>query len=300
MTRNHLTGFWPFRLVSIDADTGKPLDPSVGRKTAVTYYDIKKDQHGHRSIVAHKSPAPSAHGGNGKEGEDKAKKGGNDEKGKGVKGGGNKDKKKDGGGGGGDDKNPNVRDWTAEEDAELKKLMGGGKTPKQIGQEMKRGQGQIKKRWNDIGGGHNVVVVVQTDKKKKDEVVDAQKPMTKKEKKAAKKVRDEKDAADAEKKQPEPKKEKAKEKSKPAAAAKTPSKAGSAHGGEARFTMIEWLTLQEDSLFSFGELQCLSELIMRDQNQTWLRIAAAFYDKTGRRVHPDDIREKFEEMARMG
>ncbi|TKA62958.1 hypothetical protein B0A55_10650, partial [Friedmanniomyces simplex] len=206
----------------------------------------------------------------------------------------------DGGGGGGDDKNPNVRDWTAEEDAELKKLMGEGKTPKQIGQEMKRFQGQIKKRWNEIGGGDNVVVVVQTDEKKKDEVVDAQKPMTKKEKKAAKKAQDEKDAAAAEKKQPEPEKERAKETSKPAAAAKAPSKAGSAHGGEARFTMNEWLTLQEDSLFSFGELQCLSELIMRDQNQTWLRIAAAFYDKTGRRVHPDDIREKFEEMARMG
>lgn len=69
---------------------------------------------------------------------------------------------------------------------------------------------------------------------------------------------------------------------------------------EVRFTMGEWLTLQEDSLFSFGELQLLSELIIRDRDQTWLRIAGAFFDKTGRRVHQDDIREKFEEMATMG
>lgn len=39
---------------------------------------------------------------------------------------------------------------------------------------------------------------------------------------------------------------------------------------------------------------------MRDQSQTWLRIASAFFDRTGRRVHPEEIREKFEEMAAMG
>lgn len=83
--------------------------------------------------------------------------------------------------------------------------------------------------------------------------------------------------------------------------AKTPSKVPSKTGsGEARFTMGEWMTLQEDDLFSFGELQCLSELIMRDEHQRWLRIASVFADKTGRRVHPDDIREKFEEIGRMG
>ncbi|KAF2484321.1 hypothetical protein BDY17DRAFT_295406 [Neohortaea acidophila] len=83
---------------------------------------------------------------------------------------------------------------------------------------------------------------------------------------------------------------------------KAPSKAPSnkAGNGEARFTMGEWMTLQEDDLFSFGELQCLSELIMRDEQLRWLRIASAFGDKTGRRVHPEDIREKFEEMGRMG
>jgi len=91
-----------------------------------------------------------------------------------------------------------------------------------------------------------------------------------------------------------------KKKEKPASA-KAASVAGSRRSnGEARFTMKEWLTLQEDDLFSFGELQCLSELIMRDQSQTWLRIASSFYDKTGRKVHPEDIQEKFEQMAAMG
>ena len=78
---------------------------------------------------------------------------------------------------------------------------------------------------------------------------------------------------------------------------KAPSNAGS---GQARFTMNEWMTLQEDDLFSFGELQCLSELMMRDERQRWMRIASAFFDKTGRRVHPEDIHDKFVEMGAMG
>lgn len=90
-------------------------------------------------------------------------------------------------------------------------------------------------------------------------------------------------------------------KSIPTASSKAPSKAASQAGsGQARFTMGEWMTLQEDDLFSFGELQCLSELIMRDENQRWLRIASLFADKTGRKVHADDIREKFVEIGRMG
>lgn len=71
-------------------------------------------------------------------------------------------------------------------------------------------------------------------------------------------------------------------------------------GEETRFTLSEWLTLQSDNLFTISELQLLSSIIMRDQNQTWLRIASVFYDKTGRKVHPEDIREKFERMAGMG
>jgi len=80
---------------------------------------------------------------------------------------------------------------------------------------------------------------------------------------------------------------------------KAPSKAGSKAGSEARFTMGEWMTLREDDLFSFGELQLLSELLNRDETIRWDRIASQFYDKTGRRVHKDDIREKFEGIGGM-
>lgn len=83
--------------------------------------------------------------------------------------------------------------------------------------------------------------------------------------------------------------------------AKAPSKAPSRTSSrDLRFTGDEWKNLQEDDLFSFGELQCLTELIMRDERQRWLRIASAFADRTGRRVHSEDIREKFEEIGRLG
>jgi hypothetical protein len=63
--------------------------------------------------------------------------------------------------------------------------------------------------------------------------------------------------------------------------------------------MTDWLTLQEDDMFSFSELQCLSELIGKDLSQSWQRVAAKFFDLTGRRIHPDDVRDKFERMALM-
>ncbi|KAK0250421.1 hypothetical protein LTR91_017778 [Friedmanniomyces endolithicus] len=259
----------------------KPLDPNIGRRTAVTYYDIKKDGKGKSSIIAHRSPAPSAHGGNGKEEEKNGKKGGNGEK---VKNSGKndanaekKDVKKDGGGN--NDKNPNFREWTTGEDAELKKLMAQGNTFKQIAKEMKRGQAQIKKHWAEIG---NTAKVDQAEPKKTETRAEEPKHASKKEKKAAKKAAKKAEAeihaAAAEKKDTKPDR----------------------RDGEARFTLHEWQTLTEDSLFSLGELQCLSELAMRDQSQNWLRVAAKFYDKTGRRVHPEDIREKFEEMCSFG
>lgn len=45
----------PFKLIAIDTDTNKPVDPNVGRKTYVTYYDIKKSKNGSKSFVAHRS-----------------------------------------------------------------------------------------------------------------------------------------------------------------------------------------------------------------------------------------------------
>ncbi|KAK3625872.1 hypothetical protein LTR56_020185 [Elasticomyces elasticus] len=288
----------------------KPLDSNIGRRTTVTYYDIKKDSNGKRSVVAHKSPVPSVHDEIGKD-DDKTKKNGNGGKnnnnnnnqgGNKNKNDNKKDEKKDNKGG---DKNPSNKPFTDDEDAELKALVAKPDYKwKDIAKEMKRGQQTLKDRWKEIGDASDPDDRSGEEKKddKKDEKKDGgggeTKQMSKKERQAAKKAEKEKAEAggggEEKKQQNEGKKDKSK------TAAKAPSKVGSAGGGEARFTMNEWLTLQEDSLFSFGELQCLSELIMRDQSQTWLRIAATFYDKTGRRVHPDDIREKFEEMATMG
>jgi len=39
-------------------------------------------------------------------------------------------------------------------------------------------------------------------------------------------------------------------------------------------------------------LVLLAHLLERDEQHKWLRIQSAFYDKTGRRLHPLDIKEK--------
>ncbi|KAI4835469.1 hypothetical protein E4T44_08539 [Aureobasidium sp. EXF-8845] len=60
------------------------------------------------------------------------------------------------------------------------------------------------------------------------------------------------------------------------------------------YTLATEPSLTEDDLFSFGELQALSELIGKDMEGTWQRVSAAFFGMTGRRIAAEDIREKFE------
>ncbi|KAF2496727.1 hypothetical protein BU16DRAFT_580805 [Lophium mytilinum] len=55
--------------------------------------------------------------------------------------------------------------------------------------------------------------------------------------------------------------------------------------------------LEEDDNFSQDELVMLCRLLHRDQRNLWLRIASQFYDKTGRKVHPMDIKEKLTGVA---
>lgn len=91
---------------------------------------------------------------------------------------------------------------------------------------------------------------------------------------------------------------------KPASGVKKSSKAGSVAGSvrstrsSVKFSIREWRALQEDDFFSFDELQLLCQLIGKHGEASWLGIASAFHDKTGRRVHPDDIREKFEAIGK--
>ena len=67
-------------------------------------------------------------------------------------------------------------------------------------------------------------------------------------------------------------------------------------GAEPAFTLSEWRELTRDDEFSPEELQILADLVKKDREREWLRIASGFYDKTGRRVHEDDIKEKFAEL----
>ena len=53
----------PFRLVALNADTGKPIDPNVGMRVQREFYDVKKDRNGKKVVVAHKSPSGSKIGG---------------------------------------------------------------------------------------------------------------------------------------------------------------------------------------------------------------------------------------------
>jgi len=150
------------------------------------------------------------------------------------------------------------------------KLKDEGKEWREIAKEMKRDQKQLRARWGQLGGDAANTSAVDKAKSKKEES----------------KPKKEKDASPA------------KPLGKAALKAKSVASSRSNRGEEARFTLAEWHALQQNNgLFSIGELQLLSELIMNDQGQTWGRIASRFYDKTGRRVHAEDVRECFERFA---
>ncbi|OTA24036.1 hypothetical protein BTJ68_13269 [Hortaea werneckii EXF-2000] len=280
---DYLRGMKPFRLIPIDADTGKPTDPNIGRKTYVTYYDVRKSRNGSKSIVAHKSASSSAASGNGKGGA-------NAQGGETVNSG---RKAQDGGGqsGGQKDEPPSPR--AKEPLGQIKPNVNEQKPQQQQGKG--NGKGKQNQQNNQQGkqGG---------------------KPQTKEQEEVAAKKREERQKRREEASKPISLAPAPAPSPKPASAPINPKNptaepinptpnlpiAAADTGDETRFTLTEWLTLQSDNLFTISELQFLSEIIMRDQNQTWLRIASVFYDKTGRKVHPEDIREKFERMAGMG
>ncbi|RMY83770.1 hypothetical protein D0862_11610 [Hortaea werneckii] len=319
---DYLRGIKPFRLIPIDADTGKPTDPNLGRKTYVTYYDVRKSKNGSKSIVAHKSASPSAASGNGKDGAKNAQKGETDNAERKAQNGGGQSGEKKGAYG----NKASESEFSAEEDAKLKELKDTNTSWRDIAEQMKRPMQELKTRWGQIKPTANEQKPPQQQGKaekgkgKQPQQANHQgkkggKPQTKEQEVAAAKKREERQKRREEASKPislTPA---------PGSAQDNPQKpttgshkattnqpinaggggaAGDARGDETRFTLSEWLTLQSDSLFTLSELQFLSEIIMRDQTQTWLRVASVFYDKTGRKVHPEDIRVKFEEMAGMG
>ncbi|TKA80153.1 hypothetical protein B0A49_00759 [Cryomyces minteri] len=60
-----------------------------------------------------------------------------------------------------------------------------------------------------------------------------------------------------------------------------------------KFSLEEWKVLNEDDVFSFKELQLLAAIMFKDVDEQCMRVASRFFDKTGRRIHPHDVREKF-------
>ncbi|KAI7496088.1 hypothetical protein KC367_g6887 [Hortaea werneckii] len=286
----------PRRLASIGSPSSKekPTDPNVGRKTYVTYYDVRKSKNGSKSIVAHKSASPSSASDNGKGGRKSAQKG----------------------------ETVNQTEFSAEEDAKLKELKDTNTSWTDIASQMHRPAQELKTRWGQIKPNTNDQKPQQQGKGnakgKQNQQNNNQpgkkggKPQTKEQEEAAAKKREERQKRREEAEKPvsfapapapapaNPKKPTNGSIRPLPGALPTNAAAAAAGGDETRFTLHEWLTLQSDSLFTLSELQCLSEIIMRDQSQTWLRIASVFYDKTGRKVHPEDIREKFEQMAGMG
>ncbi|KAI7348707.1 hypothetical protein KC320_g6492 [Hortaea werneckii] len=314
----------PRRLASIGLPSSneKPTDPNIGRKTYVTYYDVRKSKNGSKSIVAHKSASPSAASGNDKGGmrstqkvrPDNAERKAQNE---GGQSGGQK---------GADGNKASPSEFSAEEDAKLKELKDTDTPWKVIAEQMNRPVQELKTRWGQIKPNVNEQKPQQQQGKgngkgKQNQQNNRQgkqggKPQTKEQEEAAAKKREERQKRKEEASKPISLAPAPAPSTKPASGPSNPrnltnepinpnpnlptTTAAADERDETRFTLSEWLTLQSDSLFTLSELQFLSEIIMRDQNQTWLRIASVFYDRTGRKVHPEDIREKFERMAGMG
>ena len=44
----------PFKLVALDADTGKPLDPNVGMRVCRDFYNVRKDKNGKKVMTRKK------------------------------------------------------------------------------------------------------------------------------------------------------------------------------------------------------------------------------------------------------
>ncbi|KAK5168347.1 uncharacterized protein LTR77_006917 [Saxophila tyrrhenica] len=283
-----------------DADQYKPVEPmTLIEQREYTMPSAKRLYNGKMALVVRKHAddgegasdakgAEKAKGGGegGKKGASDGKKGGDDaKKGDGKKGekqeGGGKGKaeKKEGGGEkgeGGDGKNDQGEEFTEEQDKTILAMKADGKSWAEIGAAIGRSKSTTTSRWKELtkagGGGDQGKGEAKNDKAKAD---------------GGDKGNDKKGDKKGDKK--------AGGDQKPSVSKAPSSKAGS----DARFTKGEWTTLMEDDMFSFGELQCISELLVQDERHRWLRVASRFADKTGRKVHPDDIRDKFVEMGRM-
>nr|OQO21982.1 hypothetical protein B0A51_12362 [Rachicladosporium sp. CCFEE 5018] len=263
-----------------------PAKEEVPPRAPVIYYEVKKNRNGSRSLIAHRGAIGDNKADNKASNETSRK-----EKSKTQKGGdeGKVDAQIKG------DAKTEIKGadiaWTADEDAKIKAMKADKKSWNEIAIEISRAKWQVQARFKEINvdgaagddkgnangneekkskGGHQA----DGNKKGNNNANDGGGEKGKK---------DKADNDNATKQDKKPNNQKSQ-----------PSKLATE---DARFTMADWQTLQEDDLFSFSELQCLSEIIAKDPEMSWPRIAARFFDITGRRVHADDVREKFEGLA---
>jgi hypothetical protein len=182
---------------------------------------------------------------------------------------------------------PEVTDFTATQDAKLKAMKAEGKTWAEITKELGRSKQTLLNRYRQI----------------KDDT-DADKDKPNPEPKSNESNDKAKDAAHKDGKKHTDKQEKGKDiKAQPAATAakdaqkKTDQKKADQKTTQAASNVAQVgspTILEEDDMFTGEELWIIVQIMNHDTESTWKRISSRFADKTGRHVHPEDLREKFE------
>lgn len=163
--------------------------------------------------------------------------------------------------------------FTAEQDEKLKELKGQNKTWKEIAEGMglqPRDIGRLKARFKEIGPAPAPAAGNEKGGK-------GLNPGGGKKGKGGGKNKGDGGGEVAPKEEPAP------------APAAVPT-AGNVGGVSGEVKAIE---LQADDLFDVEDLQVLVKIVEEDQKNMWLRVASRFFDRTGQRVHPDDIKERF-------
>lgn len=188
--------------------------------------------------------------------------------------------------------------FTSEQDAKILKMKGENKSWKMIADELGTHPGRVKGRFKELndkagtGAGGDTKKDEAKKEAKDDEKKDAQQggKQGKQSKKDKKREWQEQQKEKHKPNHQEAKKEEQKEEPKCEQARPARSVAASSTSG--------WFELEEDDNFSFGELQMLVSILDADMARVWDRVASAFFDKTGRRIAPCDVKQKMRRSAR--
>lgn len=190
--------------------------------------------------------------------------------------------------------------FTAEQDALLLKLKGEGTTWAKIGVEIGKTKGQVQGRYKELtkageGGAKNVGEQKAAQDAAKDGQVNHQAGVIvggdEEQKTANNKMQSGKGKKGQKERGVHQKKsaEASIGKEQDIPAVKSDSKKYSAANEGRKINK-----LKADDLFSIDDLRVLAEEKLKDDDDCWLRLASRLYDRTGKRVHPDQVQNKFE------